>query len=231
MALTDATLEDGDVEVYFNDTESSCREKCVQNCSCSGYSFVTNCTLHSTSTVLYNARASNDSVTPFMLRFQAVPTEVEIGDLNGASFRGTKLILTVVLVSVIGVVLVATLVWWLLRIMMRRRKQLRGGAKHEFSAVGLVRFSYKELVDATGNFGRQLGTGGFGAVHKGTLGDKSEVAVKTLAKMRQGEQEFRTEVAVIGEHPSQTLKLMRDPSFHNNRILYSHVAFNFDGFV
>lgn len=198
MALTDATLEDGDVEVYFNDTESSCREKCVQNCSCSGYSFVTNCTLHSTSTVLYNARASNDSVTPFMLRFQAVPTEVEIGDLNGASFRGTKLILTVVLVSVIGVVLVATLVWWLLRIMMRRRKQLRGGAKHEFSAVGLVRFSYKELVDATGNFGRQLGTGGFGAVHKGTLGDKSEVAVKTLAKMRQGEQEFRTEVAVIG---------------------------------
>lgn len=64
--------------------------------------------------------------------------------------------------------------------------------------MGVVRFSYKELADATSNFGKQLGVGGFGLVHKGTLGDKSEIAVKTLGKLRQGEQEFRTEVAVIG---------------------------------
>lgn len=80
------------------------------------------------------------------------------------------------------------------------------GSLKDFSAVGVVRFSYKELVDATGNFSKQLGGGGFGPVHKGTLGDKSEVAVKTLQKLKQGEQEFRTEVAVIGDlNPSQTL--------------------------
>lgn len=65
--------------------------------------------------------------------------------------------------------------------------------------VGLLRFSYKELVEATSNFSKQLGSGGFGTVYKGALPDKSEVAVKTLGKLRQGEQEFRTEVGVIGK--------------------------------
>nr|AMH40476.1 G-type lectin-domain containing receptor kinase 4 [Pohlia nutans] len=203
LALADATTLEGDqqTQIYFNETESSCREKCVQNCSCSGYSFMTgitaipNCTLHSASTVVYNARTSNDSVTtPFMLRFQAIPSPI-VGDSKGSSFTGTKLIVTVVvLVSFLILVLVAALLWW------RFRMHKRGGegSLKDFSAVGVVRFSYKELVDATGNFSKQLGGGGFGPVHKGTLGDKSEVAVKTLQKLKQGEQEFRTEVAVIG---------------------------------
>jgi len=103
-------------------------------------------------------------------------------------------IVIVVLASFVGVVLIAALLWWLWR-----ARQKGVGTSKDFSDVGVVRFSYKELVDATGNFERQLGIGGFGAVYKGTLGDKSEVAVKTLGKLRQGELEFRTEVAVIGE--------------------------------
>lgn len=214
MSLTDAAIQegDGDVQTFFNDTESTCRERCAQNCSCSGYSFLglpdasvlTNCTLHSTSILLYNARSSNDSTvtgtTPFLLRFQATPSQLEVNGPNGASFKGTKLIVTVVLVSCITVAVMATLIWWLLA----KRRAKRRAMAMDFSALGLLRFSYKELVDATGNFGRQLGSGGFGAVYKGTLQDKSEVAVKTLAKLRQGEQEFRTEVAVIGKHTTQT---------------------------
>ena len=211
MSLTDAIIQgDGDIQTFFNDTESTCRERCAQNCSCSGYSFLgltgssvfTNCTLHSTSMVLYNARSSNESTngsSPFVLRFQAIPSQQELNDPNGASFSGTKLIVTLVLVSAIVVAVMATLIWWLVT---KRRAKHRSMAM-DFSTVGLLRFSYKELMDATKSFSRQLGSGGFGTVYKGTLADKSEVAVKTLAKLRQGEQEFRTEVAVIGKHIMQ----------------------------
>ena len=213
MTLAGATLQEsggGDVQTFFSATESTCRERCAQNCSCSGYSFsgftgsLTNCTLHSTSAVLYNARPSNDSSvgnnsTPFMLRYQAIPSQLEVNGPNGASFRGTKLIVTVILVSAIVVAVTAILMWWLVT---KRRARVRAKVNMDFSAMGLLRFSYKELVDATGNFGQQLGIGGFGAVYKGTLEDKSEVAVKTLVKPRQGEQEFRTEVAVIGKRMS-----------------------------
>lgn len=109
------------VQMYFNETESTCREKCVQNCSCSGYSFTsgmfatTNCTLHSPSAVIYNARTSNESVTsPFMLRFEATPTPASTA--GHSSFSGTKLIVTVVLLATVGVALVAlALLWWLVR--------------------------------------------------------------------------------------------------------------------
>jgi hypothetical protein len=79
------------------------------------------------------------------------------------------------------------------------RKRSRAETQASEDMVGLLRFSYKELVEATSNFSKQLGSGGFGTVYKGALPDKSEVAVKTLGKLRQGEQEFRTEVGVIGK--------------------------------
>lgn len=81
-----------------------------------GITAIPNCTLHSASTVVYNARTSNDSVTtPFMLRFQAIPSPI-VGDPKGSSFTGTKLIVTVVvLVSFLGLVLVAALLWWRFR--------------------------------------------------------------------------------------------------------------------
>ncbi|XP_024379160.1 G-type lectin S-receptor-like serine/threonine-protein kinase At2g19130 [Physcomitrium patens] len=212
MALAGATIEvnrTSPPQFFFNDTESACRERCAGNCSCGSFSFsevapgtstATNCTLHSTSTVFFNARSSNvtsnDSTgTPFMLRFLVTPNR-ERGDNNGSSFNGAKLIITVVIVCCVVVAVAASLLWWLC--IRRRDAKRRADAAAAFSVVGLARFTYKELVDATGNFGHQLGSGGFGTVFQGTLPDKSEVAVKTLNKLRQGEQEFRAEVAVIG---------------------------------
>ncbi|KAA8525297.1 hypothetical protein F0562_007152 [Nyssa sinensis] len=59
-------------------------------------------------------------------------------------------------------------------------------------------FTYKELVAATDGFRNLLGEGGFGYVHKGSLPNGKEIAVKQL-KMgsRQGEREFRAEVDTI----------------------------------
>ncbi|CAL5051242.1 unnamed protein product [Urochloa decumbens] len=60
------------------------------------------------------------------------------------------------------------------------------------------RFSYKELQKATNCFQEKLGSGGSGAVYKGVLDDERIVAVKKLNDVVQGDQEFRSELSVIG---------------------------------
>ncbi|KAL6643796.1 hypothetical protein ACP70R_018562 [Stipagrostis hirtigluma subsp. patula] len=70
--------------------------------------------------------------------------------------------------------------------------------------TGPRRFSYGELVVATGNFSddRRLGSGGFGSVYSGLVTDTShtnrEVAVKRVSETsRQGWKEFVSEVRII----------------------------------
>ncbi|CAL5051243.1 unnamed protein product [Urochloa decumbens] len=60
------------------------------------------------------------------------------------------------------------------------------------------RFSYRELQEVTNCFHEEMGRGGSGVVYKGVLTDERKVAVKKLSDMIQGEQEFRSELSVIG---------------------------------
>ncbi|XP_037466771.1 putative receptor protein kinase ZmPK1 [Triticum dicoccoides] len=59
-------------------------------------------------------------------------------------------------------------------------------------------FSYRELQKATNCFQEELGSGGSGEVYKGVLDDERKVAVKKLNDLIHGEQEFRSEISVIG---------------------------------
>ena len=60
------------------------------------------------------------------------------------------------------------------------------------------RYSYRELVKATGKFKVELGKGGSGTVYKGALEDDRQVAVKKLENVKQGKEEFQAELSVIG---------------------------------
>jgi serine/threonine protein kinase len=59
-------------------------------------------------------------------------------------------------------------------------------------------FTYRELREATGKFKEEIGRGGAGIVYRGVLEDKRIVAVKKLASVQQGEEEFWAEVTLIG---------------------------------
>ncbi|KAK7405410.1 hypothetical protein VNO78_06686 [Psophocarpus tetragonolobus] len=84
-------------------------------------------------------------------------------------------------------------------------------------------FSYSELRNATDDFNlsNKLGEGGFGPVHKGTLKDGREIAVKQLSvKSNQGKKQFVTEIAIISAVQHRNLvKLYGCCIEGNNRIL------------
>ncbi|XP_071701946.1 G-type lectin S-receptor-like serine/threonine-protein kinase SD2-5 [Rutidosis leptorrhynchoides] len=61
-----------------------------------------------------------------------------------------------------------------------------------------VRFTFIDLQQATSNFSKKLGQGGFGSVYEGVLKDGSKIAVKQLEGIGQGKKEFRAEVSIIG---------------------------------
>lgn len=86
--------------------------------------------------------------------------------------------------------------------MRREGKQLRGvwpaEAGYEMITNHFRRYTYRELVTATRKFQDELGRGASGIVYKGVLKDNRAVAVKMLADINQGGEEFQHELSVIG---------------------------------
>ncbi|KAM3198067.1 hypothetical protein ACQJBY_073264 [Aegilops geniculata] len=86
----------------------------------------------------------------------------------------------------------------------RQRKVSRGAHSLEWQGKNLdfSLFEFEELLEATNNFSEEskLGQGSFGAVYKGQLADRSEIAVKRLASHSgQGFIEFKNEVQLIAK--------------------------------
>ncbi|MFS7965123.1 putative pyridoxine 4-dehydrogenase, protein kinase RLK-Pelle-Extensin family [Helianthus anomalus] len=61
-------------------------------------------------------------------------------------------------------------------------------------------FTFKQLLSATGGFGKSnvIGQGGFGSVYRGVLQDGRKIVVKLMDQAgKQGEEEFRVEVEML----------------------------------
>ncbi|PIN18484.1 Serine/threonine protein kinase [Handroanthus impetiginosus] len=87
----------------------------------------------------------------------------------------------------------------------KRGKFLRGLASQKLvstlgdtAAEAAPCFTLSEIEDATNNFEREIGSGGFGVVYYGRLKDGKEIAVKILANdSSQGQREFSNEVSLL----------------------------------
>ncbi|XP_073052728.1 G-type lectin S-receptor-like serine/threonine-protein kinase At1g34300 [Primulina eburnea] len=118
------------------------------------------------------------------------------------------IVVVVVVVTILGLLAAEGGLWWLF--FRNSPKFGRLSAQYallEYASGAPVQFSYKELNKATRGFKEKLGAGGFGAVYKGVLANRTVVAVKQLEGIEQGEKQFRMEVATISS--THHLNLMR----------------------
>ncbi|XP_057435806.1 probable receptor-like protein kinase At5g20050 [Lotus japonicus] len=108
-------------------------------------------------------------------------------------------------------VILAVLVWLLLRLSYNRRRRLLESQlifegqelRTEYSFLRKVagvptKFKFKELEEATDGFQSLVGKGSSASVFKGVLSDGTSIAVKRINALgNRGEKEFRSEVAAI----------------------------------
>ncbi|XBJ12170.1 hypothetical protein VPH35_016746 [Triticum aestivum] len=100
----------------------------------------------------------------------------------------------------VEVIFVALGCWFIL---IREHRQLTGvwpaEVGYEMITNHFRRYTYNELRRATREFKDLIGRGASGLVYKGILKDRRAVAVKRLAEINQGEEEFQHELSVIGK--------------------------------
>ncbi|KAA8538592.1 hypothetical protein F0562_028214 [Nyssa sinensis] len=93
-------------------------------------------------------------------------------------------------------------------------------ALREYASGMPVHFSYKELQRSTKGFKEKLGAGGFGAVYRGVLANRTIIAVKQLEDIEQGEKQFRMEVVTISStHHLNLVRLIGFCSEGRHRLL------------
>eukprot|EP01018_Ginkgo_biloba_P000045 Gb_32319 [translate_table: standard] len=159
------------------------------------------------------AHAGHPSSAPAPLSNVYCPTNSDITGCIHCHSRKMKRILVVLLIGILTMFALALTIVCIWMRFFKPKKQnsfIPGDPKFPVAGVGVpFHFSYKTLKIATGNFREKLGEGGFGSVYKGTLRNKTVVAVKKLEKSSQGNREFEAEVMTIGSvHHMNLVRLL-----------------------
>ncbi|KAI4352946.1 hypothetical protein L6164_007150 [Bauhinia variegata] len=204
-------------------TVSKCGDACLSDCDCVAsvyglnqekpYCWVLNSLnfggFEDTSSTIFVKVKSNGIITP----------EGEEGGSSGSSSTKKKV---VVLPLVLSMLLLIALMCLLLYYSVHRKRTLRREMENSLILSGApMKFTYRDLQIRTSNFSQLLGTGGFGSVYKGSLGDGTLVAVKKLDRvLPHGEKEFITEVNTIGSmHHMNLVRLCGYCSERSHRLL------------
>lgn len=168
-------------------SDEDCQLICLNNCSCTAYSFDGGrCYVWHGELLNLQDQYNQSEASTLQLRLAA--SELQ-------SPKSNKKILTWTVVGAAVAVLVCLALIWFVAWRRRSSRLMRAS---KAVGGGLVSFRYSELLHATKNFSHKIGGGGFGSVFKGSLPDSTPIAVKKLEGLHQGEKQFRTEVSTIG---------------------------------
>ncbi|WVZ82373.1 hypothetical protein U9M48_029640 [Paspalum notatum var. saurae] len=194
-----------------------CRDMCLNNTDCLAFGYRKGTGECYPKVFLFNGRNFPDPYNDIYLRVPKVVSsspELAAGLIHGcevtekeaypssqmsvggnSSFKFGYFISSALTLLVIEVTLIIVGCWIVYKL--ERRPEIMDEGYVIISSQ-FRRFSYDELQKATKCFQEELGSGASGAVYKGVLDDGRKVAVKKLNDVMQGEQEFRSELSVIG---------------------------------
>ncbi|KAJ1261298.1 hypothetical protein BS78_09G018000 [Paspalum vaginatum] len=195
--MTCATLPYDPRSVGNATTQSQCVEACLSDCSCTGYSFNNSiCSVWNGVLLNVNQDDDGDTVFPEDVLYLRLANKDYLQSLvrNNNKTEPRAFIVETIIACFGLVMLVLLLLIW------RNKFKCRGTLVNiiQLNGGGIIAFRYTDLVRATKNFSERLGGGGFGSVFKGTLDDRTTIAVKRLDGARQGEKQFRAEVSSVG---------------------------------
>lgn len=209
---------------------TGCKNNCMGNCSCIAMFFEQksgNCFLFSQIGSLQQKGGSKTDFASFIKVYSSG---------SGQNGNGTGIHTIIIVVIIVGTLaVIGVLVYAGFFIHKRKRYPLplqdEAGSSEDDGYLQTisgapVRFTYRELQDATNNFCNKLGQGGFGSVYLGILPDGSRIAVKKLESIGQGKKEFRSEVTIIGSiHHIHLVKLRGFCAEESHRLLaYEYMA-------
>ncbi|KAH7404298.1 hypothetical protein KP509_15G020300 [Ceratopteris richardii] len=184
-----------------------CLESCKQNCSCS-VAFYNNLSsvCHQYDKILSMQRMRNGSNHLVFIKISQQMNSTE-NHLQPHAFANHRLNFIAVAI-IFGVSLIVCLVvfLWVYKHYGSWNDEMdaHDGSRSidDDAVLGSLsrlppRYTYKELQQITRGFAVKLGQGSFGSVYEGTLDDGGKIAVKRLEGTRQGDKEFRAEVASL----------------------------------
>jgi len=190
-AMTCVSLSQSSNKIVAPQNISECAQACLDNCSCTAYSF-SNGICSNWHEELLNIRqiqcSSNGETLYLRLSAKDLP-----------NLQKNKRGFIIGLATGTSVATLSLFVFIMLTLILRKKREssihISYGAQ---GCNGMTVFRYTDLQRATKNFSEKLGGGGFGSVFKGFLNDSTTIAVKRLDHACQGEKQFRAEVSSIG---------------------------------
>ncbi|XP_052202310.1 G-type lectin S-receptor-like serine/threonine-protein kinase At1g34300 isoform X2 [Diospyros lotus] len=214
-------------EVFFVGI-SACKGNCLSGPSCVASTSLSDgsglCYIKSTSYISGYQSPALPSTSYVKVCAPAAPNPPP-SSLGGRKGNGWRLhgwiVALVVLGTILGLIMFEGGLWlWCCRNSPKFGSLSAQYALLEYASGAPVQFSYKELLGATKGFKEKLGAGGFGAVYRGVLANKTVVAVKQLEGIEQGERQFRMEVATISStHHLNLVRLIGFCSEGRHRLL------------
>ncbi|KDP20853.1 hypothetical protein JCGZ_21324 [Jatropha curcas] len=189
--------------------ENECHQQCLNNCSCSGYAYVSGIGCLVWAGNLVDMHELPLGGQDLFLRL--AHSELDDGNQN------TKVKIIVGIITVLTVAIIAALIYSFWKWRAKKRVMIKDptdastdtsqpfvwrSPSEDKDSVELPLFDFNSIIVATNNFDieNKLGQGGYGPVYKGKLLDGKDVAIKRLSSSsRQGPEEFKNEVMLISK--------------------------------
>ncbi|OAY83783.1 G-type lectin S-receptor-like serine/threonine-protein kinase [Ananas comosus] len=176
-----------DSETLKVESVEECESACLNSCSCTAYAYESGCLIwNGELRNLKRLSVNNTEAMNLHLRLAAA----ELASQSTKNKRHIAIMLVAIGGALMILCIALVLAWRCYAKRLKRRTVVTDGS--------LKLFEYDYLRRCTDNFSKKLGKGSFGSVFKGELPASTLIAVKKLEGFRQGEKQFRTEVATLG---------------------------------